>query len=84
MNPRERTFVQIGFVFSLVVMLLILELMHFFSASDSYFTAAVKIEMPIVMGSANQIKPTPVDEIQPVIPELTARTIDLTCEYYSR
>lgn len=71
-EPKRAYFVQIGFVFSLVVMLLILELMYFFSASDSYFTAAVKIEMPIVMGSANQIKPTPVDEIQPVIPELTA------------
>jgi len=72
LEPKRAYFVHIGFIFSLVVMLLILELMQIFSASDNYFTTAISIEMPIVMGSMTQIKHTSVDEPQPVIPEISA------------
>ena len=56
LKPKKKFFVQIGFVFSLIVLLLLLMIMHFFSASNQKIYYAVNVEMPLESGMAKDLR----------------------------
>jgi protein TonB len=55
LDSKRTCYVQIGFVFSLVVMALLLALMHYFSTPKTYTMTSVLVEMPMEMGKSKDL-----------------------------
>jgi len=70
LDSKRACYVQIGFVFSLVVMALLLVLMHYFSAPKTYTMTSVLIEMPSEMGMVKDMKQISLPQQQAAPPDI--------------
>jgi len=83
---RKKYDLHIGFLFSIVVMLLLLGLMYIMSPHDQYFSTAMEMQIPVEMGKVEDMmqaqlpqSPPPEDFSQPsisLVDEIASKVMD--------